>query len=467
IKADLNDVNTLYIVLDNHKYGDLNPYLLKSSDRGSSWQSIKGNIPERTLVWRIVQDHVKPELFFAATEFGIYFTIDGGLKWIKLTGDVPTISFRDLAIQRRENDLVGASFGRSFYVFDDYNVLRHVSREMLEQEATLFPTRKAWWYLPSYVAYRLGADQFTAPNPPYGAVFTYYLKEGIKTKKDIRKEKEKIQVEKNQNVPFPGWDEVESERRQEEPGIWLTVHDAEGNVVRRIKGVNKSGFNRTAWDLRYPATDAILNEEDINRNYIGALVAPGNYTVTLSKQLDGITTILSEPLLFEVVKMLQGALIGADPQVVAAFWKETERLNKSVSAASKIIDKSLKQVDLMQYALLRTPAVSGNLDSELHNLKQELFVLDELLNGNRSKREIGEKYKPTIADRLNLVSYGNSNSTYGPTETQKRTLEIAGTQFLDLKNSLDIIMNEKLPVIEKALIDAGAPWINGQPIPEY
>jgi photosystem II stability/assembly factor-like uncharacterized protein len=467
IKADLHDVNTLYIVLDNHKYGDLNPYLLKSSDRGNSWQSIKGNIPERTLVWRIVQDHVKPELFFAAAEFGIYFTVDGGSKWIKLTGDVPTISFRDLVIQRRENDLVGASFGRSFYVFDDYSVLRHVSREQLEQEAALFPTRKAWWYIPSYTAYRLGADQFTAPNPPYGAVLTYYLKESIKTKKDVRREKEKVQNEKNQNVPFPGWEEVESERRQEEPGIWLTIHDDDGNVVRRIKGVNKSGFNRMAWDLRYPATDAILNEEDINRNFRGALVAPGTYTVTLSKQVDGITSILSDPKSFEVVKMLQGALTGADPNVVAAFWKETERLNGSVSAASKTIDESLKRVDLMQYALTRTPAAPGNLDSELHDLKQELFVLDELLNGNRSKKEIGEKYKPTIAYRLNQVSYGNSYSTYGPTEMQKRNLEIAGTQFQDLKKALDIIMNEILPQIEKALIDAGAPWIDGQPIPEY
>ncbi|MGM0407245.1 MAG: WD40/YVTN/BNR-like repeat-containing protein, partial [Bacteroidota bacterium] len=142
IKADLFDANTVYVALDNHKFGDLNPYLYKSTDKGKSWKSIKGNIPERTLIWRVVQDHVKPELMFAATEFGIYFTVDGGNKWVKLTGDVPTISFRDLAIQRRENDLVGASFGRSFYIFDDYSSLRYVSEEQLKQEATLFPTRK-------------------------------------------------------------------------------------------------------------------------------------------------------------------------------------------------------------------------------------------------------------------------------------------------------------------------------------
>ena len=100
IKADLFDVNTVYFALDNHKYGDLNPYLLKSNDRGKSWESIKGNIPERTLVWRLVQDHVNPKLLFTATEFGIYFTIDSGIKWIKLKGGVPTISFRDITIQQ-------------------------------------------------------------------------------------------------------------------------------------------------------------------------------------------------------------------------------------------------------------------------------------------------------------------------------------------------------------------------------
>ncbi|MFB3091329.1 MAG: glycosyl hydrolase, partial [Gammaproteobacteria bacterium] len=149
IKADLFDVSTVYVALDNHKYGDLDPYLLKSTDRGNSWKSIKGNLPDRNLVWRLVQDHVDPNLLFTATEFGIYFTIDGGAKWIKLTGGVPTISFRDLAIQRRENDLVVATFGRGFYILDDYSVLRDVSVDQLNKEATLFPTRKAWWYIPS------------------------------------------------------------------------------------------------------------------------------------------------------------------------------------------------------------------------------------------------------------------------------------------------------------------------------
>ena len=117
IKADLYDQNTVYIALDNHKYGDYKPYLLKSNNKGKSWQSITGNLPKNHLVWRFVQDHVNKNLMFIGTEFGLFFTVNAGKKWIKLKGNVPTISFRDLAIQRRENDLVAASFGRGFFLY--------------------------------------------------------------------------------------------------------------------------------------------------------------------------------------------------------------------------------------------------------------------------------------------------------------------------------------------------------------
>jgi photosystem II stability/assembly factor-like uncharacterized protein len=467
IKADLFDVNTLYIALDNHKFGDLNPYLLKSTDRGNSWKSIKGNIPERTLVWRLVQDHVKPNLLFSATEFGVYFTIDGGAKWIKITGGVPTISFRDLVIQRRENDLVGATFGRSFYILDDYSVLRDVSEAQLNQEATLFSTRKAWWYIPNPRGDIGGATHFTSPNPPYGAVFTYYLKEAIKTKKQIRSQKEKEQIDKKQKVSFPGWDEVEAERRQDKPKIWLTVKNTNGEVIRRIEGKNSKGFNRIAWNLKWPPTDAIVNKETVNRGFIGAGVAPGEYSVTLSKEVDGVVTDLSEPMPFIVERMYKGALDGADPQVTAAFWRETEILNKSVTAASKVMEKTIYKVELMQKALLRTPAAPGYLDTELFQLRQDLLELDENLSGNRTKQEVGEKRNPTIISRLRMASSGTFSSTYGPTETLKRNLEIAGNDFRVLKTELEFILNDRLPQLEKDIIDAGAPWMEGQPIPDY
>jgi photosystem II stability/assembly factor-like uncharacterized protein len=472
IKADLYDANTAYVVMDNHKFGDLNPYLFKSTDRGISWRSIKGNIPDRTLVWRIVQDHIKPDLLFAATEFGLCFTIDGGRKWIKFTGGVPTISFRDLAIQRRENDLVGASFGRGFYVLDDYSLLRDLSEEQLKSEATLFSVRKAWWYIERPVlSFRkngpFGASHFIAPNPPFGAVFNYYLAEELKTKRTARQEKEKELIEQKKNVQFPGWEEVETERRQEEPMIWLTVKDGQGNVVRRLEGSTKKGFHRGTWDLRFPSTIALdLEEEKISNNEIGVMAAPGNYTVTLSKQVDGIVTLLSDSIPFEVKRLRKGALDGAEPEKTAAFWQEIAGLQRSATAATLALKNALKKVDAMKIVLSLTPALPGNFDSKLFRIKQSLLELDEKLNGNRSREQIGEENNPTIKDRINVAMRGTFYSTYGPTPTHIRSLEIARSEVNDLKSKLDKILKLDIPELEKELSEAGAPWMEGQDIPE-
>ncbi len=466
IKADLFDANTVYVALDNHKHGDFNPYLLKSTDRGKSWESIKSNIPERTLVWRMVQDYVNPNLLFTATEFGVYFTIDGGKKWIKLTGGVPTIAFRDLQIQRRENDLVGASFGRGIYILDDYSCLRNISKEALEKEAVLFQPKKAWWYIQNDLGDVQGSETFTASNPPFGAVFTYYFNNKYKSLKSIRQEKEKKEIEKKEKVSFPGWDELEKERREGEPKIWLTIKDGAGNVIRRVEGKNNKGFNRVAWDLRWPATNAILDPSDTVRHYTGAMVAPGEYSVMLSKEVDGITSDLSGPMKFKIERMYNGAIDGSSPEITAAFWRETDELNWSVSAAGKILHSTLTKINLMEKALERTPAAPGNLDKQLYDLKQELFAIDEKMNGNRSKNEVGEKNNPTVASRLDISTWGTSGSTYGPTENLKRNLEIAGSEFVKLKKDLNDIINVKLPTVENALMEAGAPWVIGQPIPE-
>ncbi|MFT7071187.1 MAG: photosystem II stability/assembly factor-like uncharacterized protein, partial [Patiriisocius sp.] len=217
IRADLFDANTVYVALDNHKYGDFKPYLLKSTNRGKSWTSIASNIPDRTMVWRTVQDHIKKDLLFAATEFGIYFTINGGNSWEKLQGGVPTISFRDITIQRREDDLVGASFGRGFYILDDLAPLRELSQSTLNKKAHLFAVRDAWMYIQrphlSFDAGKgsQGDSHFVAPNPDFGATFTYYLKEAPKTNLEKRKDAEKKYTA--EDVPFAGYDALEKEKR--------------------------------------------------------------------------------------------------------------------------------------------------------------------------------------------------------------------------------------------------------------
>ena len=465
IKADLFDANTVYAVLDNHKYGDLQPYLFKSTDRGKSWKSIRSNLPGRTLVWRIVQDHVKPGLLFAATEFGIYFTIDGGGKWTKLTGGVPTISFRDLAIQRRENDLVGASFGRGFYVLDDYAVLREISPGQMEEEATLFGTRKAWWYVPRPgVGFEgkgnQGAGYFTAPNPAFGATFTYYLKEALSSLKSERKKSEK---EKTDGTDFPGWEKLDAEMNQSEPKIWLTVTGADGQYVRRIEGKTGQGFHRVSWDLRYPSPRVVPLEKpkgdgEGNR---GFMAPPGTYTVTLSKWVDGVETQLSAPQKFEVVPLRKGQLTTAAPSEVAAFWREIEAFQNRLSVLTDKMRKAKKRAAAMQISLDRAKVPSGNaLNFMAHEIRRELNAIDGELYGSPAKRSIGEPTDPTIQSRLGHVTTGNGRSTYGPTPAHRRSLEIAISEFNELEKRFEKVMGE-MGSLEEELERVGAPGVGG------
>jgi len=468
IKADLFDKNTVYVALDNHKFGDLNPYLYKSTDKGKSWSSIAGNLPDRTLVWRIVQDHVNPKLFFAATEFAIYCTIDGGKKWVKLQGGVPTISFRDLVIQKRENDLVAASFGRSFFVLDDYSFLREINEDKLGEESGLFQIRDAYLYHERPVlGYRekgaRGASHYTAPNPSFGAVFTYYLKDGLKTQKEIRKEKE----QKAEIIEFPGWDSVENERREQKPRIWLTVYDNNNNVVRRIEGPTQKGFHRVAWDLRNPSKKAIGEKlKTGNETPKGVLALSGKYSVILSKEVKGEIVTLSEPVYFNVKRLFESALPGASDTELQAFYQQISDMNASFTATGELLKNSIQKIDKMKIAAERANVPPGELDEKLHQLKQELFMLDERFNGNHSKNKIGEKYPPTSRQRLNVVIGGTRYSTYGPTATHAKSLEIAKKQFEEIKSELETIVNVRIPKIEKLLLDSNAPWFEGQEIPK-
>jgi photosystem II stability/assembly factor-like uncharacterized protein len=474
VKASLHDAETVFVALDNHKYGDYKPYLLKSTDQGKSWKSIRGDLPDRTLVWRVVQDHEREELLFAGTEFGIYFTVDGGSRWVRLEGGVPTISFRDLAIQRRENDLVGASFGRGFYVLDDISPLREVSAEQLEQPATLFDTRDAWWYVPRSVLGTdpgrgdQGASHYLAPNPPFGAVFTYYLKEDLKTAKTKRQEAEKAAIDEDEAVEFPGWEAVEAERRESEPKVWLTVRDSDGEIVRRVEGPAKKGFHRVAWDLRYPRADAMMQVEPPPPMWglppRGLMAAPGTFTVTLSSQLDGAVEELSEPRSFEVVPLRKGALEGADPQQVAEFWREFESGQRLFTALQVDLSGQLAKTRRMADVLSWSQA-DPELEMRYHELRERLHALDARLNGNRSRQEPGEKVRPTIQERLFSVQLGIERSTYGPTKTIRASLDIAKREIAELHAEVERTGRD-VKAFGRALVEAGAPWLEGGELPQ-
>ncbi len=474
IKADLHDADTVYVVVDDHKSGDFSPYVLKSTNRGGTWISISEGLPEQHVVWRIVQDHVNPQLLFAGTEFGVFFTIDGGRAWVKLAGGAPTIPFRDLAIQKRENDLVAASFGRGFWILDDYSPLRTITEDQLKKGTVLFPVRDADWYIPKTPLGDFKTDgkssqgdsYFVAPNPPFGAVFTYYLAEELKTAKEERRELEKKQEEDKEDTPYPGWDALREEEIEEPPAMLLTVTNAAGEVVRRIEGPVTAGFHRVAWDLRYPLSSPWTPETE-GESYmeiLGPMALPGSYQVNLSRRINGKLTDLGMTESFEVKSIADRALPGAPLEEVTAFAIRLDNLNRQVAGAGSAVAALLVETQAIKDTLLRSSAPLA-LREQVRSMELELLAMQQTLKGNERRSLYGDPGPVSISSRLNAAVMGTFRSSYGPTTTHIEAVEIAEAQFAGVESGLQRIVDTEMPALRKALDRAGVPWTPGRGVP--
>ena len=471
IKADLFDADTVYVVVDDHKKGDYSPYLLKSENRGRSWKSIASNLPERHVLWRVVQDHVKPGLMFVGTEFGVFFTVNGGGEWTKLKGGSPNIPFRDLVIQKRENDLVGATFGRSFYVLDDYSALRNVTSEMLQEDVTLFPVRKAPWYVPKrklgcgkpLCTGSQGDSYFVAPNPDFGAIFTYYLPKALQTSQQARRESEKKLEAENKNVKFAGLDKAIDEQREDAPAIVFTVRNAAGEVVRHVEGPAEAGFHRVAWNLRYPALDAwvpaVAGEEQ--REGAGVLVVPGTFSVSMQKRVDGVLTDLGQSQSFEVVSIRESTLPGATQEQRVVFESQLDELRRAADGTIKAIDRTSAELDAIKQTLVRSRADTA-LYEIADSIQERMLAERDRLIRNEISSFFQESSDVTLTERLWHARFDAASTAYGPTPSQRTSYAIGRRLYDDVVQRLGVLVDTEYEGLKEALDMADVPWTPGR-----
>jgi hypothetical protein len=470
VEASLHDPRTIFAVADAHKIGDFTPYVYMSTDLGKSWRSIAGDLPKGTIVWSIQQDHVRPDLLFAGTEFGIYWTPNGGRNWHQLSGGVPTISFRDLKIHRRDNDLVGATFGRGIYILDDYSPLRAIADGALTSEATLFPVRDAWWYVPYQVAQapgrvELGSDDFTADNPPFGALITYHLKEAPTTAKEARQAEEKARREKGTDVPFPGYERLAAEALEAGPQVIVTITDAGGQAVRRLEAPAKAGLHRINWDLRGANPDPIdLSPPGFvppwGDSPKGPLVAPGRYTATLMIVSPEGVRPAGTPQSFEV-KPVDNLPGGTDLAAVAAFQQEVAELRRETAATSQEVGRIRDELRHMRAAVLATPKADATLFRQIDDVSASLAGLSRRLNGDPARGRLNEPDVPSVAGRA-YSAMSTWETRPPPTATQRRDVEIAGSELSSVQQELESLKAGALAKLRAALDAAGAPWTPGR-----
>lgn len=475
VEASRHDANTLYVAYNNHKDADFKPYLLKSTDLGKSWTSIAGDLPADGPLWTVVEDPVNPSLLFCGTEYGLYFTVDGGKKWIAL-GGLPPTAVHDIAIQQRESDLVVATFGRGFYVLDDYSPLRALKADSLDQEALLFGGRRALAYLE---ASPLGGDGrsfqgssfFIAPNPPFGATFTYYLKDEIKTKKQQRRDAEKKTVKEGGELQYPSWEQLASEEREKAPRLVFTISDEDGQVVRRLTAPAKSGFQRITWDLRYPASNPARLEPPRRGPFggngpVGPMAAPGKYTVAMAKEVDGVVTPLGSPQPFEVASLGNGTLAAKDRESVLAFQRKVARLQRAALGVNEALEEAKRRVALVQKALFDTPGAERKLTDDARALERKLDDLDVRLNGDPVKQRRNEPTPPAVSDRVQHALFSSFGSTGEVTQTQKDDYAIGAEEFGGILAEAKRLIGVDLKALEDRLEAAGGPWTPGR-LPDW
>jgi photosystem II stability/assembly factor-like uncharacterized protein len=475
--ASSHDATTIYASFDNHKNADFGPYFLKSKDAGKTWVSVAGDLPANGPVLAVAEEHIDPNLLFVGTEFGLFVTTDGGKKWLRLKGGLPTIAVRDLAVQRQENDLVVGTFGRGIYVLDDYTPLRGLKAETLAMDAVLFPVKNALLYIPAR-PYGLrgkgfqGAAFFTADNPPFGATFTYYLKETIKTRKQKRQDAEKEAAKKGAVSPYPSREELRLEEEEEVPTVLLTIADPAGHVLRTLSGPVEKGFHRVSWDLREPPASLPRprppgREADLFiPEPVGPLVMPGAYRVTMAKRVQGVETPLADEQVFTVV--VDGAAVAnpEDLKVLQLFQQKVARLQRAVAGtldASRALEERVGQ---LKRAADHTPSVAAQWRDTTRALEKRNRDIMRALRGDVVLRARNENTPPSIAERVEGIVDAQRLSLSRPTTTQEEEYRIASQEFAQELAKLRTLIDVDLRALEKALDAAGAPWTPGR-LPEW
>ncbi len=244
VEASHIDPNTAFVSFDGHRSDVFAPFVFVTHDLGRTWTSIAGDLPKDFTVKVIRQDLANADLLFAGTEFGLFFTFDGGKKWMPLKNGLPTVAVDDILIHARERDLIVATHGRSIWIMDGIQSLEAFTSATMRDTVSFAPTRTAWEFYAQPLGGKWGQADFLAKNPPPGAWFDYFLPKEL------------------------------------EGGVSFAVTDSAGHDVRTLEGPGEAGFHRVAWDLVAgdPKT-RIIREEFAGQPQF---VAPGVYKSKLT-----------------------------------------------------------------------------------------------------------------------------------------------------------------------------------------
>jgi photosystem II stability/assembly factor-like uncharacterized protein len=464
LTASLHDEQEVFAVFNNHRSGDFKPYLYKSNNKGKTWTSISSNLPERGSVYCLKQDHIDPNLLFVGTEFGAYFSTNGGQNWTKLSG-LPTIAVYDLDIQKRENDLVAATFGRGMYVLHNYSLLRNLQKENLNKSAHLFPVKDALLYVQSDplglegTGFQ-GANLWTAPNPEFGATFHLFIRDEFTSLKSVRQKREKELEKDKKDVFYPSMEELRKEVKEENATLIWRIKDAKGIEVRRLISQPKKGLNKITWDLRGESTEPFQPKSKRN-TASGFLLPAGSYSVEVMLMKHGKVEPFSEKIPFQVNALNNQTLVAQNNEEVAKFRAEVAELKRKITGSSRLLTEAKEKIGLLKYALTTYPNTDLSLLEEIHNLEEENSNCSLQLWGDKLKESKEFEIAPSLWNRIDLLEYMHYNTTTGVTGSQKVNSQIVFETYTVFRSTLNSHL-ERLAALEKKMEMIPMPYTKSQ-----
>jgi len=380
---------------------------------------------------------------------------------------------RDLAIQERENDLVAATFGRGFYVLDNYAPLREISPEIPAKEGYVFQVKNALMFnrwrplggLGTKERGFQGENYFSVPNPEYGVEIRYWIKEGVTSLKAEREKIEKEKFEKGEEFGYPTLEQWKAEKDELPSWLIFTITDDQGNFVRELRSGISKGMGSITWDMTYPATFSVsAGDASVNTGLpsSGIDVVPGKYRVSLAKNVKGVVTDLAGPVGFEIKPLNNLSLPAADRAELAAFKKKTIELNGAVEAVSAAIGEMAGKIAPWKAA---TKALRGQEAADLltmiNGLEVKVKQLQLMLNGDPDRSELDLDADISLRQRAGVALFGLFGNFSDVPGSARQQYEIAAEEFRPLYRRTNALLKE-FADMDKKLGDMGAPLTPGR-----
>jgi len=414
VKASRFEEGTAYATFDGHRNNDFNPYVFMTTDFGQSWKNISSNLPVGSTVNVIGEHHRNPNLLFVGTERGAYFTLNRGQKWMMFDNDFPIVPVDDIAVHPRDNDLIFGTHGRSIWILDDITCLELLSQEVLASPSFLFDIRPATIFNPHNHKGSLGHKIFVAPNPPYGAVISYYLRE--KPKEDIK----------------------------------ITIRDGQGKTIRELKGEKKAGINRITWDLRY-APPAAPDEGQRRFRAQGPFVLTGTYEVTLKAAGQEMKTEMK---------------VEGDPRIDISFEDRKAqhdalysiyKLSPAMTASTRKIDRLRKEINTVKSNLKKVKEVPEVLSEKVEAITKELDDIRLVLIGDPKLGFRG--MRRSVRGRIFTLSRNIGGFTGAPSPSQVQMIEKESGELRILINRINKVIETDIPALNSLMNENNIPRI--------